>query len=59
MFGRNKIVADMTCLFLLEQGGSGLACDIKFQNVLMENVSNPIIIDQYYCDSDRPCANQV
>lgn len=28
------------------QGGSGLACDIKFQNVLMENVSNPIIINQ-------------
>ncbi|WCJ40579.1 Pectin lyase-like superfamily protein [Euphorbia peplus] len=40
------------------QGGSGNATDIKFRNVLMENVSNPIIIDQYYCDSSRPCANQ-
>jgi len=25
----------------------------------MNNVSNPIIIDQYYCDSRKPCANQV
>lgn len=25
----------------------------------MKNVSNPIIIDQYYCDSNLPCANQV
>lgn len=40
------------------QGGSGFASDISFQNVLMENVSNPIIIDQYYCDSRMPCANQ-
>ncbi|KAL4195763.1 hypothetical protein AMTRI_Chr04g242700 [Amborella trichopoda] len=23
----------------------------------MINVSNPIIIDQYYCDSPEPCAN--
>lgn len=25
----------------------------------MHNVSNPIIIDQFYCDSQEPCANQV
>lgn len=25
----------------------------------MRNVSNPIIIDQYYCDSPHQCANQV
>ena len=25
----------------------------------MENVSNPIIVDQYYCDSPKPCKNQV
>ncbi|XP_062089824.1 probable polygalacturonase At1g80170 isoform X2 [Humulus lupulus] len=40
------------------QGGSGFASKILFQNVLMENVSNPIIIDQYYCDSQKPCHNQ-
>ncbi|KAL3528855.1 hypothetical protein ACH5RR_008177 [Cinchona calisaya] len=40
------------------QGGSGYASRITFQNVWMENVSNPIIIDQYYCDSFVPCANQ-
>ncbi|KAB1218677.1 hypothetical protein CJ030_MR3G026557 [Morella rubra] len=40
------------------QGGSGFASEISFQNVVMENVSNPIIIDQYYCDSRVPCANQ-
>ncbi|XP_068303859.1 probable polygalacturonase At1g80170 [Pyrus communis] len=40
------------------QGGSGFASNIAFRNVLMENVSNPIIIDQYYCDSWLPCLNQ-
>ncbi|KAK7271165.1 hypothetical protein RJT34_26827 [Clitoria ternatea] len=40
------------------QGGSGFASKITFQNILMENVSNPIIIDQYYCDSRHPCKNQ-
>lgn len=25
----------------------------------MEDVSNPIIIDQFYCDSQKPCQNQV
>ncbi|KAJ8755884.1 hypothetical protein K2173_024429 [Erythroxylum novogranatense] len=40
------------------QGGGGNVTDVKFQNILMQNVSNPIIIDQYYCDSRSPCANQ-
>ncbi|KAJ6427322.1 hypothetical protein OIU84_022837 [Salix udensis] len=40
------------------QGGSGNATNITFQNIFMENVSNPIIIDQYYCDAQMPCANQ-
>ncbi|KAI7998719.1 hypothetical protein LOK49_LG10G02927 [Camellia lanceoleosa] len=40
------------------QGGSGSASNIKFQNVEMNNVANPIIIDQKYCDQDKPCAGQ-
>eukprot|EP01018_Ginkgo_biloba_P018147 Gb_12008 [translate_table: standard] len=40
------------------QGGSGFARGIRFQNVHMDNVSHPIIIDQYYCDSKKPCPNQ-
>ncbi|KAF3773527.1 putative polygalacturonase [Nymphaea thermarum] len=40
------------------QGGSGYLKGVRFQNVRMNNVSNPIIIDQFYCDSPTPCANQ-
>lgn len=40
------------------QGGSGFVRKITFKNVWMENVSNPIIIDQYYCDSTKPCSNK-
>ncbi|XP_010257197.1 PREDICTED: polygalacturonase [Nelumbo nucifera] len=40
------------------QGGSGSASNIKFQNVAMNNVFNPIIIDQNYCDRAEPCKEQ-
>lgn len=40
------------------QGGDGFVRDMTFKNILMVNVSNPIIIDQYYCDSTKPCRNQ-
>ncbi|KAG6690823.1 hypothetical protein I3842_10G031800 [Carya illinoinensis] len=40
------------------QGGSGSASNIKFQNVEMDNVTNPIIIDQNYCDQDKACEEQ-
>uniref|UniRef100_A0ACD5TKN3 Uncharacterized protein n=1 Tax=Avena sativa TaxID=4498 RepID=A0ACD5TKN3_AVESA len=40
------------------QGGRGYARNIVFQNMIMENVWNPIIIDQNYCDSATPCNKQ-
>ncbi|KAK6151296.1 hypothetical protein DH2020_013931 [Rehmannia glutinosa] len=40
------------------QGGSGSASNIKFQNIQMQDVKNPIIIDQHYCDQDEPCKEQ-
>ncbi|XP_022766693.1 polygalacturonase-like [Durio zibethinus] len=40
------------------QGGSGSANNIRFVNVEMNNVTNPIIIDQNYCDQDEPCKEQ-
>ncbi|KAH7557278.1 hypothetical protein JRO89_XS11G0100700 [Xanthoceras sorbifolium] len=41
------------------QGGSGYASNIKFQNIEMFNVTNPIIVDQNYCDQDKPCKDKV
>ncbi|KAJ7558225.1 hypothetical protein O6H91_04G029400 [Diphasiastrum complanatum] len=40
------------------QGGQGAANNISFQNMQMIDVANPIIIDQYYCNSTRRCQNQ-
>ncbi|XP_004499889.1 polygalacturonase QRT2 [Cicer arietinum] len=40
------------------QGGSGYAKDIKFINIAMQNVTNPIIIDQNYCDQKKACHEQ-
>ncbi|KAL6894300.1 hypothetical protein ACP4OV_008398 [Aristida adscensionis] len=40
------------------QGGSGFAKDITFQNMIMDGVKNPIIIDQNYCDKATPCKEQ-
>ncbi|KAL2327030.1 hypothetical protein Fmac_020457 [Flemingia macrophylla] len=40
------------------QGGSGSANSIQFQNIQMDNVTNPIIIDQNYCDQETPCKKQ-
>ncbi|KAH9627202.1 hypothetical protein KSS87_020748 [Heliosperma pusillum] len=40
------------------QGGNGYVKAVRFENVIMEDVANPIIIDQFYCDSPDPCSNQ-
>ncbi|KAL3625538.1 Polygalacturonase 1 [Castilleja foliolosa] len=40
------------------QGGSGSASNIRFQNIQMKDVKNPIIIDQDYCDQEEPCKEQ-
>uniref|UniRef100_A0A7N0TK36 endo-polygalacturonase n=1 Tax=Kalanchoe fedtschenkoi TaxID=63787 RepID=A0A7N0TK36_KALFE len=40
------------------QGGSGYARKIRFEDIVMVNVTNPIIIDQNYCDQDEPCKHQ-
>lgn len=41
------------------QGGSGYVRAVRFENVRMEDVENPIIIDQFYCDSPTTCESQV
>ncbi|XP_060670433.1 polygalacturonase-like [Ziziphus jujuba] len=40
------------------QGGSGYAKVIRFLNIIMNRVKNPIIIDQDYCDQKKPCHEQ-
>ncbi|WOL17395.1 polygalacturonase ADPG1-like [Canna indica] len=40
------------------QGGSGYARGITFSKIKLENVQNPIIIDQYYCNGEHNCQNQ-
>ncbi|ERN07445.1 hypothetical protein AMTR_s00019p00250890 [Amborella trichopoda] len=40
------------------QGGAGTVSDITFERITMDNVDRPIIIDQYYCDSNYRCQNK-
>ncbi|PIN27166.1 Polygalacturonase [Handroanthus impetiginosus] len=37
------------------QGGRGSASNIVFEDIEMKDVSNPIIINQYYCDKNKKC----
>lgn len=39
------------------QGGSGSVSSVTFENIKMDTVRNPIIIDQFYCLS-KNCPNQ-
>ncbi|KAF4358183.1 hypothetical protein F8388_009466, partial [Cannabis sativa] len=41
------------------KGGSGIANNMQFENIEMNNVQNPIIIEQGYCDqNDKLCIKQ-
>ncbi|XP_024984283.1 probable polygalacturonase At3g15720 [Cynara cardunculus var. scolymus] len=40
------------------QGGSGYARDITFENIGLDNVFNPIIIDQHYCPDRNNCPTE-
>ncbi|KAM7480357.1 hypothetical protein LguiA_028570 [Lonicera macranthoides] len=39
------------------QGGSGYARKISFERIMLVDVNNPIIIDQYYCPTQLNCQN--
>ncbi|GMY17122.1 polygalacturonase At1g48100-like [Fagus crenata] len=39
------------------QGGSGAVFGVRFNNIHMDNVRNPIIVDQFYCLT-KACTNQ-
>lgn len=38
---------------------NGFARNIRFQHCVMNNVQNPIVIDQNYCPGNENCPNQV
>lgn len=38
---------------------SGFVQGVRFINAVMENVENPIIIDQHYCPHNLNCPGQV
>nr|GEU65457.1 polygalacturonase At1g48100-like [Tanacetum cinerariifolium] len=40
------------------QGGLGSVSQVKFINIHMDTVRNPIMIDQYYCQTKGLCPNQ-
>ncbi|KAL2248808.1 polygalacturonase [Sesamum indicum] len=40
------------------RASKGFVRNIKYQNIVMRNVENPIIIDQNYCPNNRGCPGQ-
>lgn len=69
MAGNNLKLLTLASFFILlvpesygkssKQGGNGYVKGVRFENVEMHDVANPIIIDQFYCDSPSTCQNQV
>lgn len=68
---QNEVVKDVhvkNCTLIATQNGMriktlassnvGKATSIKFEDIIMNNVKNPIIIDQHYCP-EHPCSYQV
>lgn len=55
----SKLKIDWKIKSLIKQGGNGYVKGVRFENVEMQDVANPIIIDQFYCDSPSTCQNQV
>ncbi|GAB2284910.1 hypothetical protein Dimus_019363 [Dionaea muscipula] len=39
------------------EGGSGYATNITFEDIIVYNIRNPIIIDQHYCNGRHNCPN--
>lgn len=37
---------------------TGFVKTVRFMNVVMRNVANPIVIDQHYCPNNVNCPNQ-
>jgi hypothetical protein len=57
--GCGGVTMFLLCVGFYLQGGLGVVKGISYSNVLVENISNPIIIDQFYCgtSSSGKCRN--
>lgn len=56
---RNTPKYSLTHVCCRGQGGSGYARKISFKAIKFDAVYNPIIIDQYYCPTQKNCITSV